>query len=171
MLGSSQRTVVMTQAAFRTCLERLSFFLWIAFTIFSISLAGIGLEGIMLGLFLLMVSSTQPIHFPFVTVLTGVLGIFLSIFWRQVGINHLHYLVYDSVTLPGEDAETPSSVLQELIREVEISAGNARTDARARAKAWLMNHAAALDEEDIQLAKAHFGYMLPAGWGQQVASS
>jgi hypothetical protein len=155
----------MKLAAFRTCLERLSFFLWIAFTIFSISLAGIGLEGIVLGLFLLMASSTGPIHFPFATVLAGVLGISLSIFWRQVGINHFHYLVYDSVTLPGEEAETPSSVLHALIHEVEISAGNARTDARARAKAWLLGHAAALDEEDIELARTHFGYLLPAGWG------
>lgn len=160
----------MKLAAFRTCLERLSFFLWIAFTIFSISLAGIGLEGIVLGLFLLMASSTAPIHFPFTTVMAGILGILLSIFWRQVGINHFHYLVYDAVTLPGEEAGTPSSVLQELIREVEISAGNARTDARARAKAWLLNHAAVLDKEDIELARIHFGYMLPAGWGTQVAS-
>jgi hypothetical protein len=156
----------MKLAAFRTCLERFSFFLWIAFTIFSISLAGIGLEGVLLGLFLVMVSSTAPIHFPFTTVLTGVLGIFLSIFWRQVGINHLHYLIYDSMTLPGEEAETPSSVLHELIDDVENSAGNARTDARARAKAWLLDHAAVLDEEDIELARTHFGYMLPAGWGK-----
>jgi len=120
---------------------------------------------VLLGLFLLMASSTQPVHFPFSTVLAGVLGIFLSIFWRQVGVDHLHYLVHDSVTLPIEEEETPSKVLQELIEEVEASAGNARTDARARAKAWLLEHAAALDDEDIALAKAHFGYMLPAGWG------
>jgi hypothetical protein len=155
----------MTRAAFRTCLERLSFFLWIAFTIFSISLAGIGLEGIILGLFLLLASSTQPIHFPFAMVLAGVLGILLSIFWRQVGINHLHYLAYDAVTLPHEEAESASSVLRELIREVEASAGNGRTEARARAKAWLLDHADALDPEDVELARAHFGYLLPAGWG------
>jgi hypothetical protein len=154
----------MTWAVLRTQLERLSFFLWIAFTIVAISLAGIGMEGVLLGLFLLMASSTQPVHFPFATVLAGVLGIFLSIFWRQVGVDHFHYLLYDSVTLPGEEAESPSRVLKELIEEVEASAGNARTDARARAKAWLLDHAAALDEEDISLAKAHFGYMLPAGW-------
>ena len=98
-------------------------------------------------------------------VLAGILGIFLSIFWRQVGVDHFHYQLYDSVTLPGEEDETPSSVLHALIHEVEISAGNARTDARVRAKAWLLSHAAALDEEDIQLARTHFGYMLPAGWG------
>jgi hypothetical protein len=69
------------------------------------------------------------------------------------------------VTLPGEEAETPSSVLHALILEVESSAGNARTDARARAKAWLLHHAATLNEEDLQLARAHFGYLLPAGWG------
>jgi hypothetical protein len=154
-------------AALRTILERISFLLWIAFTIFSISLAGIGLEGIILGLFLLMVSSTHPVHFPFSMVLAGILGIFLSIFWRQVGVDHLHYLVYDSVTLPGEEGETPSQVLRELIREVESSAGNDRTDARARAKAWLTEHASSLDEEDIALAQAHFGYMLPAGWNER----
>ena len=165
MLGGLTATAVMTRAAFRTCLERLSFFLWIAFTILSISLAGIGLEGVILGLFLLLVSSTQPIHFPFAMVLAGVLGILLSIFWRQVGINHLHYLAYDSVTLPGDEEGTPSRVLKELIHEVEASAGNERTDARARAKAWLLEHAGALDREDVELAKAHFGYMLPAGWG------
>jgi hypothetical protein len=155
----------MRLAVLRTQLERLSFFLWIAFTILSISLAGIGMEGVLLGLFLLMASSTQPVHFPFSTVLAGVLGIFLSIFWRQVGVDHLHYLVHDSITLPIEDGESPSQVLKELIEEVESSAGNDRTDARARAKAWLLEHAAVLDEEDVALAKAHFGYMLPTGWG------
>jgi hypothetical protein len=97
-----------------------------------------------------------------------VLGIFLSIFWRQVGVDHLHYLVHDSLSLPEEDGETASKVLQELIKEVETSEGNARTEARARAKAWLLDHAAALDEEDTALAKAHFAYMLPAGWDAPV---
>jgi len=95
----------------------------------------------------------------------GSLGICISILWRQVGIDYFHYLSYDGVPLSEEESDAPSRVLQNLIREVENSAGYARNDARAKAKAWLISHASSLEEEDILLAKAHFGYLLPAEWG------
>jgi len=151
--------------ALLTYLECLSFLLWIVFTIFSIALAGLGIEGILLALFLLMASSAHPIHFSLAMTTVGVLGVYLSILWRQVGIDHFHYLVYDSSSFFDDDAETPSSVLKALISEVENAAGYARNDARAKAKKWLVAHASRLDEEDILLAKAHFGYLLPADWG------
>jgi len=59
----------------------------------------------------------------------------------------------------------PSNVLQDLIREVESSAGYARNDVRAKAKAWLISHVSSLDDADILLARNHFGYLLPAEWG------
>jgi hypothetical protein len=73
--------------------------------------------------------------------------------------------VYDSSPFFEGETETPSHVIKDLIREVENSAGYARNDARAKAKAWLISHVSSLDEEDILLAKAHFGYLLPAEWG------
>jgi hypothetical protein len=149
----------------RTCLECLSFVLWIVFTIFSIALAGLGVEGIILATFLLLVSSTQPVHFPLLMTSVGGMGVFLSIIWRQVGIDHFHYLQYDSPQVFEGKGETPSRVLKDLIREVDESSGYARNDARAKAKAWLLGHATSLDAEDILLAKTHFGYLLPAEWG------
>jgi len=146
-------------------LECLSFLLWIVFTIFSIALAGLGIEGIIFAAFMLIVSSAHPVYFPFTMASVGGLGVFLSIVWRQVGVDHFHYLLYDSPTFIEVEGETPSSVLKDLIREVENSAGYARNDARAKAKTWLMSHVSSLDEEDILLAKAHFGYLLPAEWG------
>jgi hypothetical protein len=152
-------------STFRTCLERLSFYLWIAFTIFAISLAGVGIEGMGFACYLLMVSSTQPIHFPLAMVSAGAFGVSLSIFWRQVGIDHLHYLQHDSVISSEGEDEAPDRVLRNLIHEVESSAGYARTEARAKAKAWLISHACSLDKEDILLVKTHLGYLLPAEWG------
>ncbi len=149
----------------RTFLECLSFLLWIVFTIFSIALAGLGIEGIILAAFLMIVSSTQPVHFPLAMASAGSLGVCLSILWRQVGVDHFHYLLYDSPTFFEGEGETPSTILKDLIREVENSAGYARNDVRAKAKTWLMSHASALGEEDVLLAKAHFGYLLPAEWG------
>jgi len=146
-------------------LECLSFFLWIVFTIFSVALAGLGIEGILLAAFMLVVSSTEPVHFPLTMASVGALGVFLSILWRQVGVDHFHYLLHDSPTFLEGESETPSSVLKDLMREVENSAGYARNDARAKAKTWLISHASSLDEEDIRLAKAHFAYLLPAEWG------
>jgi hypothetical protein len=148
-----------------TCLECLSFLLWIVFTIFSIALAGLGIEGIVLAAFMLIASSTQPVHFPLTLVSAGGIGVFLSILWRQIGVDHFHYLLYDSPAFFEDDGEMPSSVLKNLIGEVENSAGYARNDARAKAKAWLISQVSSLDEEDILLAKAHFGYLLPAEWG------
>jgi hypothetical protein len=149
----------------RAFAERISFFCWIAFTIFAISLAGIGIEGMIFAIFMLMASSTEPVHFPLAMVVIGGFAVLLSILWRQVGIDHLHYLAYDTVASFGDEDDAPSSVLRDLIREVELSAGIDRTDARAKAKSWLLAHASSLDGEDIRLAKTHFGYMLPAEWG------
>ena len=59
----------------------------------------------------------------------------------------------------------PSHVLKGLIREVEESTGYTRNDARAKAKAWLEGNVASLGEYEIFLAKTHFSYLLPAGWG------
>ena len=146
-------------------LECLSFLLWIVFTIFSIALAGLGLEGILFAAFMLIASGAQPVHFPLTMAGAGVLGVFLSILWRQVGVDHFHYLRYDSSPFIEDEGVTPSGVLKDLIREVENSAGYARNDARAKAKTWLISHVSSLDEEDVLLAKAHLGYLLPAGWG------
>ena len=63
------------------------------------------------------------------------------------------------------ESEAPCSVLKDLIREVESSAGYARNGARVKAKTWLISHVSSLREEDILLAKAHFGYLLPKEWG------
>ena len=63
------------------------------------------------------------------------------------------------------ETEVFSSVLKDLIREVEGSEVCARNDARAKAKNWLISHVSSLGEEDILLAKAHLGYLLPAEWG------
>jgi hypothetical protein len=150
---------------FRMFLEKLSFYLWIIFTIFSISVTGLGIEGILFAAYMLIVSSAVPVHFPVGMVMVGGLGVFLSIFWRQVGIDYFHYLAYDTLPFSEGDSEAPSQVLHQLIRKVEGSGGYERNDARAKAKAWLIEHVSSLDEEDILLAKAHFGYLLPAEWG------
>ena len=151
----------------RTYLERLSFCLWMVFTICSISLAGVGIEGVIFAGCMLMASSTQSVHFPLAMVAVGGLGVFLSMVWRRVGINHFHYLRYDSAPCFEGEGDAPSNILKGLIREVESSTGYARNDVRAKAKAWLISHVSSLDEEDILLAKAHFGYLLPAEWGFQ----
>ena len=101
----------------------------------------------------------------------GSLGICVSILWRQIGVDHLHYLQYDSPGGAFSGDDTPSSMLKNLIREVEESSGYARNDARAKAKAWLMAYVASLDEEDILLARKHFNYLLPAQWGCPDVSS
>jgi hypothetical protein len=147
----------------RTFLELLSFFLWVMFTVFSISLAGLGIEGIVVAGFVGSASIPPPLLFPIAMLGCGVLGIFLSKFWRQAGIDYLHYLQYDSLPHRQGEDEEPSSVLKELIREVESCVGYARNDARSKTKAWLIGHVSSLDEDDIQLAKAHFGYLLPLG--------
>jgi hypothetical protein len=150
---------------FRTILELVSFYLWILFTIVSISLAGLGIEGTVFAACMLLASGAQPVHLPLAMVAAGGLGVFLSIFWRQVGIDHFHYLQHDTAPFAEEEEKEAAGVLRELIRRVESSAGYARNDERAKAKAWLITHADFLDEEDILLAKTHFGYLLPAEWG------
>jgi drug/metabolite transporter superfamily protein YnfA len=151
----------------RAYLECLSFVLWMVFTILSIALTGLGIEGIILAAFLLIISSTQPVHFPLAMAGVGGMGVFLSILWRQVGVDHFHYLQFYSPGFVEGEGESPSRVLKDLIREVEESSGYARNDARAKAKTWLIGHVSSLDEEDILLARAHFGYMLSAEWGPE----
>jgi len=155
----------------RTSLERLSFYLWMGFTIFSISLAGIGIEGMLFAGLMLLASSAPPAHVPLAMMSEGCLGFFLSVIWRQVGVNHFHYLQYDAAPCFAEEVDAPARVLHDLIQEVESSTGYARNDARAKAKLWLIDHAAALDEEDRVLARTHFGYLLPASWGEPVSST
>jgi hypothetical protein len=65
----------------------------------------------------------------------------------------------------GNDGRIPSKTLHDLIREVESSAGNDRTDARMKAKAWLLSHGSSMGQNDILLARNHFWYLLPSGWG------
>ncbi len=139
----------------------------------AISLAGIGLEGMLFAGYLLMSSSPEPVHLPLATVAMGGLGLAVSRIWRQVGVDHFHYAQYDSAIFfsAEHESEAPSHVLRDLIREVERSAGYARNDARAKAKAWLIEHASSLDEDDILLAKAHFGYLLPTAWGLDAGAS
>jgi hypothetical protein len=60
---------------------------------------------------------------------------------------------------------TSRGTLRDLIHEDESSVGYARNDVRARAKNWLLAHGASLPAGDILLARDHFGYLLPAGWG------
>jgi hypothetical protein len=55
--------------------------------------------------------------------------------------------------------------LRALIREDESAVGYNRNDVRAKAKEWLIAHGSSLAAEDILLARDHFGYLLPMGWG------
>ena len=52
-----------------------------------------------------------------------------------------------------------------MIREDESAVGYDRNNVRAKAKSWLIEHGATLGAEDIILARDHFGYLLPVGWG------
>jgi hypothetical protein len=138
-------------------LERLSFFLWIAFTIFTISITGVGLEGI---IFNMLMGAASPIDFQIAMVVMGTVGTAISMIWRQVGIDHLHYSEHDDI-VSFEDEESRAFILKGLIRKVEMSTGVDRTDARASAKTWLAENLASLDEEELQLARTHLGYLLP----------
>lgn len=55
--------------------------------------------------------------------------------------------------------------LRDLIREDESAVGYERNDVRAKAKKWLIAHGPSLAAQDILLARDHFGYLLPLGWG------
>ncbi len=70
-------------------------------------------------------------------------------------------------SLFGLGRKAPSNILKALIREVEDSEGYARNDVRAKAKSWLISQSSSLDSATILLARDHFGYLLPAGWGLQ----
>ncbi len=78
----------------------------------------------------------------------------LLVFWHKVGADN-----------GGISSETSFHVLTDLIKEVEESSGYSRNDARAKAKAWLQENVTSLGESEIFLAKTHFSYLLPAGWG------
>ena len=61
--------------------------------------------------------------------------------------------------------QIPHSALRALIREDESAVGYDRNDVRAKAKQWLIAHGSSLAAKDILLARDHFGYLLPTGWG------
>jgi len=60
---------------------------------------------------------------------------------------------------------TSCRTLKALILEDESAVGYDRNDVRAKAKNWLIAHGASLAAKDIILARDHFGYLLPMGWG------
>jgi hypothetical protein len=68
-----------------------------------------------------------------------------------------------------KERKASSGVLRGLIVEVDRTEGYARNDVRAKAKLWLIGHVSSLAARDILLAEAHFGYLLPAGWGSDKA--
>jgi hypothetical protein len=57
------------------------------------------------------------------------------------------------------------SALRALIREDESAVGYDRNNVRAKAKGWLIDHGPSLAAADVVLARNHFGYLLPMGWG------
>jgi hypothetical protein len=99
-------------------------------------------------------SNTQPVNFSMAMTFGVVMALLLSQFLQKS--------VIDSGVAKGGP---PSSVLKHLIREVEESSGYTRNDARAKAKAWLVENVTSLGENEIFLAKTHFSYLLPPDWG------
>jgi hypothetical protein len=79
----------------------------------------------------------------------------------QAFLDAAHYLRF----LLTHGGRGPSKTLLDLIHEVECTAGNDRSDARAKAKAWLLSDGLFMGQEDILLARTHFYYLLPASWG------
>jgi len=59
---------------------------------------------------------------------------------------------------------TSSGILRGLIHEDESAHGYERNDVRAKAKKWLVSNGETLAARDVELAKNHFGYLLPANW-------
>jgi hypothetical protein len=97
---------------------------------------------------------TQPVYSPQSIAIAVVMAFLLSMYWQKFGNDP-----------GGVKGEAPSRVLKSLIREVEESSGYTRNDARAKAKAWLVENVTSLGENEIFLAKTHFSYLLPADWG------
>lgn len=60
---------------------------------------------------------------------------------------------------------TSSGILRALIHEEKTTLGYERNDVRAKAKKWLMTYGETLARRDVLLARDHFGYLLPANWG------
>jgi hypothetical protein len=98
--------------------------------------------------------NTQPVDFPLSMPVAFFMAFLLSMYWQKFGNDP-----------GGVKGEAPSRVLKSLIREVEESSGYTRNDARAKAKAWLVENVTSLGENEIFLAKTHFNYLLPADWG------
>lgn len=178
--------LVVVAIAKRFCwvfLERLSFLLWIGFTVFSVVLIGLGVMSILYSGVIIIGSGAQPsqlplidsrwipggsteasLFLPLVMIGAGIVACLFSLLWRQFGIDHFHYSEFDML-VSKEAEETLSSTLNNLIHEVEESSGDDRTEARAKAKAWLVSHVSDMDDEEILLARTHFGYLLPYRWG------
>ncbi len=101
-------------------------------------------------------------------------------FWLKMralsSIATMHFQTFRShlvrfISLVGRGARAPTNVLQRLIDEVESTEGYPRNEVRAKAKAWLISHVSFLGTEDILLARMHFGYLLPTGWGDPEKST
>jgi hypothetical protein len=60
---------------------------------------------------------------------------------------------------------TARGTLRDFIREDESAVGYDRNNVRAKAKEWLLAHGSSLAAQDVLLARNHFGYLLPVGWG------
>jgi hypothetical protein len=156
----------MRRTSFRSCLERLSFIFWIILKSISISLLGLGFDGLIYVAFFPVFISSMPIHFSLSLIFAGGTGLFFSVVWWQLGVDYLHYSVHDTLTFAEVGDHEHADMLRLLIQEVESQEGFARNEARAKAKSWLITNVASLHEEDVLLAKERFGYMLPAGWGE-----
>jgi len=99
-------------------------------------------------------STTQPVAFYMSMTVGVMMALLVSLFLQKVAVD------------PGvAKGGPPSSVLKHLIRDVEESSGYTRNDARAKAKAWLVENVTSLGENEIFLAKTHFSYLLPPEWG------
>ncbi len=75
---------------------------------------------------------------------------------------HAHWERFRSILFK---SRTSCGALRDLIREDESAVGYDRNAVRAKAKKWLIAHGSSLGAEDILLARDHFGYLLPMGWG------
>jgi hypothetical protein len=171
-------------------LQRLSFVLWVGFTIFAVVLVGFGMDVIAYSAIIARYGGAQssrvalvnedlmrattgnhPFLFPVGLIVLGVAAMLFSLLWWQIGITHFHYLEMDQLVGSEDEAHSASAVLKSLIREVEESSISNRPAARTKASKWLVSHVASLDEEDVVLARTHFGYLLPAHWNEKAETA
>jgi hypothetical protein len=120
--------IAQTQKFWVVLLERLSFLLWIGFTIFSVALIGIGVMSILYAGVILIGSGALPARLPLVDtrwapaalsatslalplliIGAGIAASFFSLIWRQIGIDHFHYSEMDLLVSSREAEETLSS--------------------------------------------------------------